>query len=452
MRHVALLSLAACTAPVALEPVEGPASGHFRVVADVDPADVARVRVGGLVAYDVAEEGGRLAFTVQGGQPGDADVVVERTDGSVDALGTVRFLPALDPLFDRMIAFGASLTQGTWDGTPSLDSELAGPAAVIARQAGAPFTLPLFVRDLLPRMQPSDIGPPPDCTVPDAAAFIATGVLGLVDKLVDPTTGAFDYALARVDPDVVPSNLAAGGFRLADLVEGNPPGAIPQEFLGHLSFEAHGPFADPLDHTQLEFVEAADPSLIVVTDLFGNDVILPFVGRDPNPRMLPSIEDFDATLHEGLSRLAATGAEVFVANLPDVSFSSQTFGKEGPELDAIVQAGLTFDEHLATEAARYPNVHVVDLRGWADEVGAHGYAIGERTVTTRKLDGLVSIDGIHFTATGYALVAQVFLDAIAEATGVDVPRPDLEAIVEADDRTPWKLAEAGVDVTACARR
>ena len=28
----------------------------------------------------------------------------------------------------------------------------------------------------------------------------------------------------------------------------------------------------------------------------------------------------------------------------------------------------------------------------------------------------------------------------------------LTAIVEADDRTPWKLAEAGVDVTACARR
>jgi hypothetical protein len=24
--------------------------------------------------------------------------------------------------------------------------------------------------------------------------------------------------------------------------------------------------------------------------------------------------------------------------------------------------------------------------------------------------------------------------------------------VEADDRTPWRLAEAGVDVTACARR
>ncbi|MFZ5478296.1 MAG: hypothetical protein ACOZNI_16130 [Myxococcota bacterium] len=122
---------------VAVTPDHGPSSGYYRVAVDVAaagiaPEDVAAVTVGGIAAYDLAAEDGLLAMTVQGApSPGPAAIVVDGTP-----VVAFTYDPPIDAVFDRMVATGASLTQGIQSGVPSDHGALASPGAVVARQAG----------------------------------------------------------------------------------------------------------------------------------------------------------------------------------------------------------------------------------------------------------------------------------------------------------------------------
>jgi lysophospholipase L1-like esterase len=445
-----LLSACAAAGPDASEPIAGFGYTPVRLdLADlgVPGEDVDAVTVGGVAAYDLVPDGDTLTVTVQGGPPGPAAVRLRVGDAELDA-GTVTYAPPVDPLFDRVVAFGASLTQGTWNGTPSLESQLAGPAAVIARQAGAHLPLPLLAHDLFPPIAPSDIGPPPGCAVPDIEGHVATSAAGLLGKLVDDA-GSFSWAGGRVDPTLVPANVAVGGWRLAHMLRGVPDD-VHYTFMGHLTLDPSGGMLDPLEGgTQIERVEALEPTLIVSTDLFGNDVITAITSGEVDLSQITPEAALAPDLEEVVARLAGTGAEVFLATLPRVDFLLAAQHLRGPELDEVVAAGARYNELLVAEADRYDNVHVVDTASWVDALGSTPLQVGDRQVSTRPFDGLLSLDGVHFTAVGYALFAQRFLDAVEEATGVHVPPPDLAAIAETDPNAPWNLRAQGFDPALC---
>ena len=94
----------------------------------------------------------------------------------------------------------------------------------------------------------------------------------------------------------------------------------------------------------------------------------------------------------------------------------------------------------------------------APEVGAElilGFDSGDAvSIDGESLDigmfgGLLSFDGLHFSATGYALVAQVFADSIAEELGVALPPVDLPAIFAEDVHSPRAVRAVGRDPDAC---
>jgi hypothetical protein len=60
---------------------------------------------------------------------------------------------------------------------------------------------------------------------------------------------------------------------------------------------------------------------------------------------------------------------------------------------------------------------------------------------------LLGFDGVHFTDTGYALFANLFIDAINQSLGTKVPQIDMAAIVAADAGLPAAILAAGLDVT-----
>ena len=71
--------------------------------------------------------------------------------------------------------------------------------------------------------------------------------------------------------------------------------------------------------------------------------------------------------------------------------------------------------------------------------------------TVQKFGGLLGTDGVHFSDAGYAMVANLFIDAINAELGLDIPPIDLEPIVRADRASPAALVDAGLPIDQCAR-
>lgn len=154
-RVIATLAAAGCSAPGAVVlPESMSATGYAAVSIDLSRTtwaadDVTALRVGDLPAYDLAGDGDVLTAQVQGGPPGEAEIIA--TIGGQDVvLGTLTYEGPVDPVFDRFVMFGASLSQGTRDAVPTASSQLGGPGVHLARAASAHFPLPLLNDPLTP--------------------------------------------------------------------------------------------------------------------------------------------------------------------------------------------------------------------------------------------------------------------------------------------------------------
>lgn len=173
-------------------------------------------------------------------------------------------------------------------------------------------------------------------------------------------------------------------------------------------------------------------------------------------RLHPSIED----LHELVDRLAATGAQVFLATLPRPSLLPVTTAKK----EAMEAAGLAgADERIATidgmaesanaalreKATEYPNVHAVELAHGVGLIESVGLAAGDQLLGVDRFQGLLGLDGVHFTDAGYGLLANLFIHTINLELGMNIPGVDLGAVVAADPESSAALVAAGLEVSQC---
>ena len=110
---------------------------------------------------------------------------------------------------------------------------------------------------------------------------------------------------------------------------------------------------------------------------------------------------------------------------------------------------LAGNARLKEQAALYDNVHVVDLEARVKEWAVSGVQVGDETLYIRQYGGLVGLDGLHFTDTAYALVANLFIETMEEVLGTEIPKIDLAAIWAQDRERPDVLLEAGFDTTLC---
>ena len=75
--------------------------------------------------------------------------------------------------------------------------------------------------------------------------------------------------------------------------------------------------------------------------------------------------------------------------------------------------------------------------------------MGDETLTISQYGGLVGLDGLHFTDTAYALIANAFIEKIEAVLGAEIPRLDLGAIWAQDRERPEALKAEGFDTSAC---
>lgn len=369
----------------------------------------------------------------------------------------------------RLVIVGDSLSAGVQNFSLHEDFQPNSYAALIARQAGAELPLPLIARPGVP--QPMTLvspGPPPVVVQP----------FGIPCLL--PDTGVFT---CRRDPFSQPYNISVPNLKI-DEVLNYRPNCVPDPFVGgirlvDLYVETVLGFPGCLRgqfRSEIEMAEALQPTFAILW-IGSNDTLWAVVNG-----VTSEITDagvFRAVYEESVQRLVATGAEIVIGNLPDVTLLPFLSSAEdvaamlglplaiiGPVLgigpgdfvtlpglqhlqehgagpladpyvvtadenETIQAAGLLFNAIVYEVAARH-NIPVVDVRGLVQEVYEKGIVIGGQRLTLGYLGGLFTLDGFHPTNTGHALVANKFIKTINRYFDLSLAQVDVEAIKEAD--------------------
>jgi lysophospholipase L1-like esterase len=233
------------------------------------------------------------------------------------------------------------------------------------------------------------------------------------------------------------------------------------------------------DVSQMSRANALRPSFLMVW--LGNNDLLPMATRTDPEATRVSVAAFGTAYRRFLNRLADAGADMAVANLPDVT---QVAALRGPGLavtgcranggvvepvaptalvslaldptmlptppcakvlDPTEQAAIratvvAFNREIAdaiaeVESSRGIVIAPVDMFGLFDQVARDGYDVrgdGSTILHTEYLGGLFSLDGVHPTRTGQGLIANAFIDAINARFGDAIPRVDLGAVAARD--------------------
>jgi lysophospholipase L1-like esterase len=81
---------------------------------------------------------------------------------------------------------------------------------------------------------------------------------------------------------------------------------------------------------------------------------------------------------------------------------------DAAEVAAIQEAVAAFNVVIETHAAAQ-GAAVVDVNAVLQTARARGIVVGGQRLTTAFLGGLFSLDGVHPTNTGYAILANEFI-------------------------------------------
>ena len=361
------------------------------------------------------------------------------------------------PNFLNLIAVGDSLTAGFQSGSLNEKGQTNSYASLIARQVGTFLFLPLISSPGIPNeLILVDPGPPP---------VLETA----------PGEGA-----TRIFPLIVAQNLAIPGQGVTEALTIKPD--LPLDSLEDTILGVPILLADfgipPLSQIQLAF--ALRPTFTIFW-LGNNDILGAALSADPSA--VTPFETFQQAYATAVGTILASGSQMIVANIPNVTaipfltpaeevaalvgaplavigpalgiaagdfvtapgvplvsaiLSGQAAGPLPPnvvltagEAQTIVDATVEMNAYIAGVGASM-SIPVVDIHGLFKELDENGITVDGVKLTTNFLGGLFSLDGIHPTNTGYAVVANAFIDKMNEFYGLSISQVDLAAVLAED--------------------
>jgi len=244
--------------------------------------------------------------------------------------------------------------------------------------------------------------------------------------------------------------------------------------------------------SQLTRVRSIRPTFIMVW--LGNNDVLPMATRTNPAAATFTPTAFGTQYRRFLNALADTGADMAVANLPDVTeiaalrradtdvTSCRTDGgdvvpvapddrvslaldpsqlpvppcgkvldsAEGAQIRATVIAYNTeITAAIAdVEQSRGVAIATVDVFTVFDDAAMHGVRLGSSAtggflLDTRYLGGIFSLDGVHPTHTAHALIANAFIDAIHARFGDAIADVDVQTVASEDPLVENPFRPAG---------
>jgi len=194
------------------------------------------------------------------------------------------------------------------------------------------------------------------------------------------------------------------------------------------------------DVTAIPFVNTLPP--VLVNPATGDPVVgpngqfIPLIGPQgllgPNDKVLLSAS---AELAQGIGVPAAVGG----TNLPLSDSSVLSAGEV-----ATIQARTAELNAVIAATAASVGAATVDINGFFSDVAANGFAAGGNIVYTADFltGGIFSYDGVHPTPMGYAVVANLFIDAINSHFGDSIPQVSLIPFIFGPDGTAGGTIEA----------
>jgi lysophospholipase L1-like esterase len=355
--------------------------------------------------------------------------------------GTAGTNPSSGP-YTNVVFIGDSLTAGFQNGSLLDTQQPNGYPSLIAKQAGFAITLPL-------------IAPP---GAPAVLQLYTTTFPPVVKAESGTTTG-------RDNPTAQPTNLAVPGHTLDNVINYSPP-VIPTSDEDIITDFV---LAFPVGNTKSQLAEAVALKPTTIFVWAGSDDALQ-ADESGMPSSMTSLSSFTSDYTQLMTTLKGTGANIIVANVPDVTAipymtpapvlaaaiaaatslpaatiqaglglgngdlvngqgltdtetevqGLSTGGKLTPLPDgdvltaaevATVQSTVTSYNQVIQQQATAVGATLVDMHSYFATLQA-GVTINGYTATTVFLGGLFGLDGIHPTNTGYALLANQFIAAL----------------------------------------
>jgi phospholipase/lecithinase/hemolysin len=356
--------------------------------------------------------------------------------------------------FSRFVVAGDSLSAGYQNAQLIESGQVHGYANVIAIQAGVSLNLPLLPHPGYPQIT--------------------------IDQNFAVVTGLTPVGRLNTQQTL---DVAVPGFSVAELVGlqpscnpdlSNPIEVMAAEILNPNCSRNPGT-------TQLEEAAALKPTTAVLW-IGSNDVLFSLLYGTPPT----DISTFRASYHLAATTIASAAKHLMLANVPDVTLTpyltsvaalaaivklpipvvESVFGLQpddmvtpyafpliqamGPALTALPNSDLqgpvviraatlsqlratvsAYNAEIANEATAN-GATLVDIYSLVNDLAANGVVVGGQKLTTAFLGGLFSLDGIHPTNTGYAIIANKFIKTIDQSFAADIPPVSVEQVSKTD--------------------
>lgn len=357
-----------------------------------------------------------------------------------------------------LVVVGDSLSAGFQNGSLLDRQQRNGYASLVARQARSSLSLPLVAEPGIPNVLTLvNPGPPP---------------------IISPAPGV---SPGRLNSFLPVTNLAVPGATVQDALATRPN--FPLDSLTDLVLGLPWLYLG-VSNSQVELAQKLRPKTLIVW-IGNNDALGAALAGNASVTPLPQ---FQTAYAEVLNRLDATNAQLIIANIPDVTtipyltsseeiaanaglpievigpllgittgdfvtpdaiplvsqiLSNQIPGPLPPnvvlnsaEVATIRTAINSYNSFIATQAAEKGAV-LVDVNALTNNLNSNGYPLGDGLIlTTNFLGGIFSLDGVHPTNTGYAIIANEFIGAINRRLGKRIPFVNVALVANADPLVP----------------
>jgi hypothetical protein len=365
----------------------------------------------------------------------------------------------------KLIVVGDSLSAGFQSNSLVKTLQVRGYANLIANSAGVDLTLPLIT-------EPG---------VPKQLQLLSLNPLIITEKSGAP--GVREAVLPAAPFFAQATNLAVPGAKVQDALTARPN--LPIDSLTDLVLGFPEPFVRPgAARSQSEWAQFLRPTTILLW-IGNNDVLMSALGG--TTAGITPIGDFALSYVRLAGQLASTGADLVLANVPDVTLVAafvpaekvaeklgQPLSQIGPSLGISRGSFITqqafqqvFQQWLATRTLpRLPGTAVldpdevaiirltvklyniaieaiahvtgatlVDINELVSEISKNGYQDGAKLLNTEFLGGLFSLDGVHPTNKGYAVIANEFIKTMNKKLMTRIPLVSVASITN-EERIP----------------
>ena len=368
------------------------------------------------------------------------------------------------PGFTTTVVIGDSLSAGFQNGSLLDSQQPNGWASLVAKQANFSLALPLIASPGVPAvLELASLGPPP---------------------VIQQASG---ISIGRSNPATQPYDLAVPGHLLNDVIH-TAPVLVPtsdEELITDLVLGL------PLGDTKSQMNEAIALNPTVIFVWAGNDDALQ-ADESGSPSSMTPVATFTQEFTQLLSTLhSQTKATLIVGNIPDVTaipyltpaatviatVATETglsqaqvaadLGladgdlvnatgesevetaisqiKQGKTPTPLTDSGFLSVAEIAqveTTIAAYNSAIsaevtavggiLVDIHSYFQTLQSSGITINNYKATTGFLGGLFSLDGVHPTNTGYALIANQYIDAVNSSAKTNITEVNVSAVAAAD--------------------